>query len=96
MDGTVQYGFGAIDGLASDIGTRVQSVEGLLSDLGGQIDKLQSTWDGAANTGFLQTKSKWFSASEDLTRVLKNIQIAVSQTNTDAQHTEKKNASRWT
>jgi ESAT-6 family protein len=95
MDGQMKYGFGAIDGLASDISTKVSNIEGLLGDLGGQIDKLQSTWDGAANTGFVQTKNKWFSASEDLNRVLKNIQIAVSQTNTDAQHTEKKNADRW-
>jgi len=95
MDGTVQYGFGAIDGLASDIGTRVSSIEGLLSDLGGQIDKLQSTWNGAANTGFVQTKNNWFTASDDLNRVLKNIQIAVSQTNSDARSTENKNAARW-
>ena len=95
MDGQMKYSFGAIDGLASDIGTRVKTIEGLLSDLGGQINKLQSTWEGSANTGFVQTKNNWFSASEDLNRCLQQIQIAVSQTNTDAQHTESKNASRW-
>ena len=96
MDGgQMKYSFGAIDGLAADISTRVKTVEGLLGDLGGQINQLQQTWDGAANAGFLQTKDTWFSAAGDLNRVLQQIQIAVSQTNTDAQATESKNAGRW-
>ena len=96
MDGDqVKYSFGAIDGLASDISTRVKNIENVLTDLGNQINKLQDIWVGAANTGFVQTKNDWFNASEDLNRVLNNIQIAVTQTNQDAQHTEKQNASRW-
>lgn len=93
--GQMKYSFGAIDGLAADIGTRVKTIEGLLGDLGNQINQLQQTWDGAANAGFVQTKNTWFTASDDLNRVLQQIQIAVSQTNTDAQSTESKNAGRW-
>jgi early secretory antigenic target protein ESAT-6 len=96
MDGgQMKYTFGAIEGLASSIGTQVAAIEGILGDLGGQINQLQNTWEGSANAGFVQTKNNWFSASEDINRVLKQIQIAVQQTVQDAQHTESKNASRW-
>jgi early secretory antigenic target protein ESAT-6 len=96
MDGDqVKYSFAAIDGLAGDISTRVKNIEGVLSDLGAQINKLQSIWVGSANEGFVKTKTDWFNASEDLTRVLNNIQIAVTQTNQDAQHTESQNTARW-
>src|SRR6266496_2270155 len=96
MDGSqMKYQFGAIEGLASGIGGKVSSIEGILGDLGGQINQLQSTWQGSANEGFVQTKTQWFQASDDLTRVLKQIQIAVQQTVQDAQHTEQTNAARW-
>jgi WXG100 family type VII secretion target len=97
MDGSGQmkYEFGAIEALAGQIGTQVSSIEQILGDLGNQINQLQNTWQGAANTGFVQTKTNWFQASDDLNQVLKQIQIAVQQTVQDAQSTESKNAARW-
>jgi ESAT-6 family protein len=95
MDGQIKYGFSAIDGLAGSIGTQVSTIEGILGDLGNQINQLQNTWVGSANEGFVATKNKWFSAADDLNKVLKQIQIAVQQTNSDAQSTEQKNAGRW-
>jgi len=96
MDGgQMKYQFGAIEGLASGIGTQVAAIEGILGDLGNQINQLQNTWEGSANEGFVQVKNTWFQASDDLNRVLKQIQIAVQQTVQDAQQTEQKNASRW-
>jgi len=96
MDGnTMKYEFHAIEGMAGDIGKQVNRIEGILGDLSNQINNLTSLWDGSANEGFQQVKGKWFTSAEDLNQVLKQIQIAVSTTNTDAQNTEKKNASRW-
>lgn len=95
MDGTMKYEFGQIEALAGDINSRVSAIEGILSDLGSKIDNLTSIWQGAADEGFQATKAKWFQASTDLNQVLKQIEIAVNQTNQDAMHTEKQNAARW-
>jgi early secretory antigenic target protein ESAT-6 len=95
MDGTMKYDFGQIGALAGDINTRVSSIEQILGDLGSQINNLTTIWEGAAKGGFQQVKQNWFTAADDLNRVLKQIQIAVTQTNDDAQATENKNTARW-
>lgn len=95
MDGTMKYGFGAIDALQGDIGQRVTAVETRLGDLKSQIESVTAIWEGAANEGFRATKAAWEQAANDLNQVLKQIQIAVQQTNADAQATEMKNKGRW-
>lgn len=95
MDGTMRYTFGSIDALAGDINARVNAVETRIADMAQQINRLTEIWQGAADEGFQATKQAWVTAGEDLNRVLKNIQIAVTQTNQDAQSTENLNASRW-
>jgi early secretory antigenic target protein ESAT-6 len=95
MDGTMRYTFGAIDALAGDIGARVAAVETRLGDLQSKINNLTAIWEGAANEGFRQTKQQWETAAADLNQVLKKIQIAVNQTNADAQQTENINKGRW-
>jgi WXG100 family type VII secretion target len=95
MDGSIKYGFGAIDALASGIGTQVSTIEGILGDLRNQINQLQNSWEGSANTGFVATKDKWNQAADDLNQCLHQIEIAVQQTNEDARSTESKNAARW-
>lgn len=95
MDGTMRYTFGAIDALAGDISTRVSAVETRLGDLQSKINSLVEIWEGGSSEGFRATKQQWEAAAADLNQVLKKIQIAVNQTNTDAQHTEKLNEGRW-
>jgi early secretory antigenic target protein ESAT-6 len=95
MDGTMRYDFGAIEGLQGDIGARVTAIETRIADLKAQIDNVTQIWEGSANEGFRATKAAWEQAATDMNQVLKQIQIAVMQTNTDAQATERQNASRW-
>jgi ESAT-6 family protein len=95
MDGTMRYDFGAIDGLAGDISSRISATENILSDLSNQVNNVTQIWEGSANEGFRVTKGKFEQAYGDLVQVLNQIKIAVTQTNEDAQATESKNASRW-
>jgi 6 kDa early secretory antigenic target len=96
MDGGImKYSFGAIEGLAADINNRVGAVESRIADMDTKINQLTDMWEGSANVGFVQTKTAWKNAATDLNRVLKQIQIAVTQTNSDAQQTESLNARRW-
>jgi WXG100 family type VII secretion target len=91
----MKYSFGAIEGLAQDINNRVAAVESRIADLNSKINNVTQIWEGSANSGFQATKKAWTDAATDMNATLKKIQIAVSQTNMDAQQTERMNTQRW-
>jgi ESAT-6 family protein len=95
MEGTMKYGFGAMDALAGDISSGSARINGLLEDLRSQINSVGSSWEGEAQGAFMQLKNNWESAANDLNAVMARIGTAVQTTVQDAQATEKSNAGRF-
>jgi 6 kDa early secretory antigenic target len=95
MDGSMRYDFGAIEGLAGDVNSRVAAVESRLGDLKQKIANLTAMYEGSAAGGFQATRNAWDNAATDLNAVLKRIQIADTHTNDSAQQTERANTNRW-
>lgn len=91
----IKVTFGAMETLASDVGTQVSNIEGIIENLRGQIANIEQVWEGSAGVGFQNTKNQWNTAADHLKQVLAKIHSAIITSTEGYQHTEQKNAARW-
>lgn len=91
----IKVTFGAMETLASDVGTQVGNIEGLIESLRSQIANIQEIWVGGAGEGFQVTKNAWNDAADHLKQVLAKVQTAIIQSTEGYSATEQKNTARW-
>jgi|SRR5882757_606345 len=94
-DANIKVSFGSLEALAGDIGRRVGNIEGHIESLRGQIQNLESLWEGGASAGFQTTKTTWNASADHLKQVLAKIQTAVIQSTDGYRDTEDRNTRRW-
>ena len=91
----VAVDFGAVTNLAQVIDSQAKNIDGQLADLKGQISNLDSLWQGAASSGYQQTKKAWFDAADNMQQTLARIATAVHAAADSYTQTEHGNAALW-
>jgi len=77
--GEIVVNFAALSQASADITKALTGMHGELSGLEQGIKPLLAQWDGDAKAEYEQRQREWTSASNDLARLLKDIQIAVDK-----------------
>ncbi|HWC83910.1 MAG TPA: WXG100 family type VII secretion target [Pseudonocardiaceae bacterium] len=91
----VKVDFGQVTSLAQSITTQANQIDGELEGLKSQISNLETIWQGAASSGFQQTKKAWFDAADDMKATLARIGTAVHAASESYSATESGNAKLW-
>ncbi|MDO5030076.1 MAG: WXG100 family type VII secretion target [Corynebacterium sp.] len=74
----IHYGFGGINGAASDIRSTSGSINNLLGDLKKRIAPMVATWEGDSSESYQNAQRQWDSAAEELNVILNTIADTVS------------------
>ena len=88
-NGILLVNFGALQQAGGDIERAVHELQTQLEDLEKSAAPLVESWTGAANEAYQIRQAKWRSASQDLSEILRNIQLAVNDSAADFARTER-------
>lgn len=89
-DGFLVVNFGALDQATADIDKALNNLKSQLGELEAHGARLMSSWDGDAQHAYEVRQARWRAASTDLQDILQDIKVAVADSASDYQSTEKK------
>ena len=90
-DGLLLVNFGALQNASADIQKALTEIRTNLDNLKSAGDPLVQTWRGEAQAAYWERQRKWTAAADDLSAILRNIQMAVNESAADYQNTETRN-----
>jgi early secretory antigenic target protein ESAT-6 len=91
MSDVLVVNFGALQQASADIQSALGALTNQLADLERDAAPLVASWDGAAREAYDVRQARWRNAAEDLSRILRDIKVAVDESAADYQHTEQRN-----
>jgi WXG100 family type VII secretion target len=91
MSDTLVVNFAALSQASLDIQSALDALASQLSELERDAAPLVATWEGSAREAYDVRQAQWRSAAEDLSRMLRNIKVAVDDSAADYLHTERRN-----
>jgi WXG100 family type VII secretion target len=91
----MKVNFGGLDAAAADIQSSANQIEGRLDQLESDLAPLRADWTGAASASYQEAKTKWDQAMRDMKALLADVGVAVTQSNSDYQATERQNQGLW-
>ena len=94
-DGLLVVNFAALEQASRDIQSAINELEGQLANLDADAKPLVATWSGAAREAYDANHLKWTNAANDLTRMLRDIKVAVDESAAEYQVTETRNANMF-
>ncbi len=94
-DGLLVVNFAALEQASRDIQAAISALDGQLSDLEADAKPLVATWSGAAREAYDANHRKWTAAADDLTRMLRDIKVAVDESAAEYTATENRNANMF-
>ena len=94
-DGVLLVNFGSLQNASADIQKALNELQSQLDTLDREGNKLIGTWHGEARAAYYARQAKWTAASKDLSEILRNIKIAVDESASDYQNTERKATERF-
>lgn len=90
-DDTLVVNFAALSQASLDIQGALDALASQLTQLEHDAAPLVATWDGSAREAYDARQAQWRSAAEDLSRMLRDIKVAVDDSAADYLHTERHN-----
>jgi WXG100 family type VII secretion target len=94
-NGQLLVNFGALSQASGDIQKALNALQSQLDQLERDAGPLVSTWDGLAQAAYQERQRKWQTAANELSEILRHIKIAVDDSATDYQDTERKATNRF-
>lgn len=94
-DGLLVVNFAALEQASRDIQSAINELEGQLANLEADARPLVATWNGTAREAYDANHLKWTNAANDLTRMLRDIKLAVDESAAEYQATETRNANMF-
>ena len=91
MSDVLVVNFAALQQASADIQSALSALTNQLADLERDAAPLVATWDGAAREAYDVRQARWRNAAEDLSRILRDIKVAVDESAADYHHTEQRN-----
>ncbi len=91
-DDVLVVNFAALDAASLDIAHALSELEGQLDQLERDAAPLVAQWTGDARSAYDARQAKWRGAAADLTRMLRDIKVAVDESAADYLATERRNA----
>lgn len=87
-DGPIRVRFPAIASAESSISHQLTVLRSRLTQLAGELQPLEQSRNGSAQSAYVQQKQRWESAADDLAAMLGAITAALRATGADDQATE--------
>jgi ESAT-6 family protein len=94
-NGLLLVNFGALQQASMDIQKALSELQSQLGQLERDAGSLVDSWDGAAQEAYRERQRKWQTAAGELSEILRSIKLAVDESATDYQETERKAANRF-
>jgi WXG100 family type VII secretion target len=91
MSDTLVVNFAALSQASLDIQSALDALASQLTELERDAAPLVATWEGSAREAYDVRQAQWRSAAEDLSRMLRDIKVAVDDSAADYLHTERRN-----
>jgi WXG100 family type VII secretion target len=91
MSDTLIVNFAALQQASTDIQSALNALASQLAELERDAAPLVATWDGAAREAYDVRQARWRGAADDLSRILRDIKVALDESATDYHHTEQRN-----
>lgn len=88
---TLVVNFAALQQASADIQRALGALETQLGQLERDAAPLVATWDGEARQAYDVRQATWRRAAGDLATMLRSIKLAVEESATDYQNTERRN-----
>ncbi len=95
-DDTLVVNFAALQRAGADIQQALGALDTQLGQLERDAAPLVATWDGQARESYDARQATWRRAAEDLSRMLRDIKLAVEESAADYDATERRNTSLFT
>lgn len=91
MSDVLVVNFAALQQASADIQSALNALTGQIAELERDAAPLVATWDGAAREAYDVRQARWRGAADDLSRILRDIKVALDESATDYHHTEQRN-----
>lgn len=91
MSDTLVVNFAALQQASQDIQGALDALTSQLGQLEQDAAPLVASWDGTAREAYDVRQAQWRSASDDLSRILRGIRVALEDSAADYLHTERRN-----
>jgi early secretory antigenic target protein ESAT-6 len=91
MSDVLVVNFAALQQAGADIQGALNALTNQLSELERDAAPLVATWDGAAREAYDARQARWRAAADDLSRILRDIKLALDESAADYLQTEQRN-----
>ncbi|MFB7948618.1 WXG100 family type VII secretion target [Kitasatospora phosalacinea] len=88
--------FQTIQNASSEVRQTASRIQNQLDDLKAGVQRIASSWEGAAQQGYQARQAQWDAKAADLQEVLGRIATALDNAAQSYQQTENSNATIWT
>ncbi|MFE1321810.1 WXG100 family type VII secretion target [Kitasatospora phosalacinea] len=87
--------FQTIQNASSEVRQTASRIQNQLDDLKAGVQRIASSWEGAAQQGYQARQAQWDAKAADLQEVLGRIATALDNAAQSYQQTENSNAAVW-
>jgi len=87
--------FTALQGAVGDIQKAISKMESSLADCESSAKPLVDSWSGAAKDSYFERQAQWRKAADNLTQMLNDIKVAVSDSADNFDQTERRNTAMF-
>ncbi len=94
LDG-IRVNHASLDQAAADMQQGVKDINDRLNRLEAELKPLQSDWMGSQQTAYHSAKAKWDQAISEMSQLLRETHLAVSQSREDYQRADANGAARF-
>ena len=94
-NGLLLVNFGSLSQASGDIEKALNELQSQLAELKRSGGELAETWEGVAKSAYYERQKKWEAAADDLSAVLRQIQVAVDESKADYLDTERRATNRF-
>ncbi len=91
MNDMLVVNFAALQQASADIQGALNALTSQIAELERDAAPLVATWDGAAREAYDVRQARWRAAADDLSRILRDIKVALDDSAVDYQQTEHRN-----
>ncbi|GJF34386.1 hypothetical protein KNE206_70860 [Kitasatospora sp. NE20-6] len=95
MSDHILVNFSTITNASSEIRQTAQRIQSQLDELKAGVQRIASSWEGAAQEGYRARQAEWDAKAADLQQVLGQISTSLDNAAQSYQSTEQKNTSVW-
>ncbi|BAJ31098.1 MULTISPECIES: WXG100 family type VII secretion target [Kitasatospora] len=91
----IKVNFQTIQSASSEVRQTAARIQSQLDDLKSGVQRIASSWEGAAQQGYQARQAQWDAKAADLQQVLGRIAAALDNAAQSYQQTENQNSAIW-